>query len=737
MEEGAKKKSFFFGSIRKKLIIAFATIILIACVTGFTMLFLFQQEINKNIGENSVIVADHTMQNIDKSIYQRLEQTEAYAKDLAKEGLLLESNTVFDSMENRVQYIAEKDNEWRTAPEATVTPFMREIIENDLSQEIREEFLLEEFYTKKYGYPVFAEVFLTNKYGANVAQSNKTSDYYQADEEWWQKARENGFFVEYAGLDESAGVLAIEISSRLADDEGNFLGVLKTVLNAREVFRIIDYYAETRRVNGEGKHQTQHIELIEGNGKVVYSTKTDFEESKSKDFLEKIFYGEEDYFFYGSNPEELIAHAHSNGFYEFDGLSWFLTIGHERSEIMQPLQEIINLVLALIAVGICVAFGFSFLFSKNFSKPIKNLQAATGSIEKGDFSARAKIRTGDEIEELGDAFNRAAAALEKMDEEHKQLEHAKTEFLSITSHELRSPMTPMRAQLQMLKEKYFGPLNKKQIDAIEIVLRNTERLDNIIQDFLEISRIEAARLKFRFKKTSLKPHIEGLVSEMNGFLPEKNIKIETKIGELPEIECDPDRILQVLRNLVNNAKKFSPENTAITITAQLKGEFIECSVQDKGIGIKPENQPKIFEPFFQEEQTMYRKYGGTGLGLSICRGIIESQKGEIWLESTPGRGTTFYFTVPLTPVKEIKPIKLLFSKQGGVEKKLEKLFKELLGPMGGPEFNLLQRKGGIEKQKLLNYLELLIKKSIITKEQGKTFKKRVRELMENRGADKK
>ncbi len=348
-----------------------------------------------------------------------------------------------------------------------------------------------------------------------------------------------------------------------------------------------------------------------------------------------------------------------------------LVLLEERSQVPEVQRRTTNILTMVIVLVTFIFGGFiSFFTSRAISKPIEELHQATHQLEKGNFNVRVDIKTGDELADLGDAFNKTTEVLERTDEEHKQIDKAKTEFLSITSHELRSPMTPMKAQLQMLQQEYFGKLNNKQKESVDIVLRNTSRLDSIILDFLEISRIEAARLKFRFIKANLADYIERLVKEMKGFLPEKNIEIITKIGKLPTIEIDPDRVMQVLRNLINNAKKFSKENSKIFVNVELKDNKILFSVKDAGIGIAPENRARVFEPFFQEEQTMYRKYSGTGLGLPICRGIIEAQNGKIWVESQLGKGSIFYFTVPLKPVRETKPIKLLFSPKAEIKKRL-------------------------------------------------------------------
>ena len=391
----------------------------------------------------------------------------------------------------------------------------------------------------------------------------------------------------------------------------------------------------------------------------------------------------------------------------------------EQYEAMGKIRMVIFSILTifsmiLIFIGLYVA--------RKISRPIVELNLAAEKIGKKNFKTRVNIRTGDELEVLGHTFNETARVLDGMDKEHKQLEKAKTEFLSITSHELRSPMTPMQAQLQMLAGEYYGKLNVKQKNSLDIVARNTKRLDSIIVDFLEISRIEAARLKFRFAKGDPAKCVRNIASEMVGLMPEKKIKITTKIGKLPVIEYDSDRLGQVLRNLANNAVKFSKAGDKVSIAASLKGSFILFSVTDQGIGISAEDQIRLFEPFYQAEQTIYREHQGTGLGLAIVRGIVESQNGKVWIESKKDVGTTFYFTLPLKPVRNIRPIKLLFSKKEGIDKKIKNLFSEVLGPMGTQEFAGFEQKKQLNKKSLISYIENLVKKGIVTEENGEVFK---------------
>lgn len=289
-------------------------------------------------------------------------------------------------------------------------------------------------------------------------------------------------------------------------------------------------------------------------------------------------------------------------------------------------------------------------------------------------------------------------------------------------------MTPMKAQLQMLEEGYFGKLSKKQKDSLGIVIRNADRLDNIIVDFLDISRIEAARLKFNFEKTDLTQTIGDTTKFMEGFAKEKNIKFIVNSDKLPIIEVDPDRVSQVLRNLINNAIKFSNENSKIEIAAELKKEYILFSVRDHGCGLTPENQIRIFEPFYQVESASRRRHGGTGLGLAICRGIVESQNGKIWVESKLGKGCKFYFTVPLTPVRENKPIKILFSQKGVIERRIREEFKTILGPLGIGEFNELKSKNALDRNDLFGYIDSLTEQYIIPQERGLDFKNRIERI---------
>ena len=418
------------------------------------------------------------------------------------------------------------------------------------------------------------------------------------------------------------------------------------------------------------------------------------------------------------------------------GIYYFYMISvsslHEESEIfydqMLILQSAAILIIAVIAIDATIA---GILVSRSISKPIVSLHEVTQEIQKGNFKVKTDIHTNDEIEQLGQAINKTTVALSKMDEERRQIDKAKSEFLSITSHELRTPITPMKAQLQMLEGDYFGILTDKQKESVNIILRNVERLNRIIEDFLEVSRIEAARLKFVFRKTNLNETIKDTIHFLEGFAKEKNIRLIVNETTLPIIEVDPDRVSQVLRNLTHNAIKFSKPNTAIEIAAVPRKDHILFSIKDSGVGMSAEDKLRVFEPFYQIEGHLDRTHGGTGLGLAICRGIVESQKGKLWVESEINKGSTFYFTVPLKPVEDIEPIKVLFSSKMEIENKIREEFTEILGPMGVVEFDELKNKHATEKDDILDYITSLQELNILNEANATEFKTNIEKIFGN------
>ncbi|MCD6468246.1 MAG: HAMP domain-containing histidine kinase [Thermoplasmata archaeon] len=303
-----------------------------------------------------------------------------------------------------------------------------------------------------------------------------------------------------------------------------------------------------------------------------------------------------------------------------------------------------NISMIMIATILSTALISRFL-SLHIAEPIDRLINSVKKMEAGKFEP-VSAKTGDDLDILIDAFNSMGREVTKVIKNLKELDEAKTQFLSVTSHELRTPMTPIKAQLQMLLKEHLGGLTDKQKKSLEMIERNTERLDRLLQELLTISRIQSGRLKLIPKKQPLKEVVEETVSFMKPFAGKKNIDIEKEMEEVSEIEFDRDKIIEVIENLISNAVKFTPEGGKIMVSLKRYGNGAMIAVKDNGIGLSEEDCKNVFKPFFQTDEWRSRQVGGAGLGLAICKGIVEAHGGEIRCESKPNKGTTFSFYLP-------------------------------------------------------------------------------------------
>lgn len=239
----------------------------------------------------------------------------------------------------------------------------------------------------------------------------------------------------------------------------------------------------------------------------------------------------------------------------------------------------------------------------------------------------------------------------------QKLDELKSNFLNVTSHELRTPMSSIKGYAQMMSNDTLGKVNEEQQKALEVMLRNINRLDTLIQDILDISRLESGTLKFIPENTDIADLLGDIKETMYSAAKEKNIDLNIELYDtLPNLDIDKERIKQVLMNLINNAVKFSEEKTQITIKGFIKDDDVVIQVKDQGRGIPKDKQEHVFETFYQVDSGMDRKFGGAGLGLAISRGIVIAHGGSIWLESegVPGEGTTFTFTLPRKSVESLE-----------------------------------------------------------------------------------
>ncbi|MEK7871321.1 MAG: HAMP domain-containing sensor histidine kinase, partial [Nitrospirota bacterium] len=346
------------------------------------------------------------------------------------------------------------------------------------------------------------------------------------------------------------------------------------------------------------------------------------------------------------------------------GKSWHSFIRQDPKELYSPLYTMLRdvIIYGVLLIGVIITAGL--IMSERLVQPIKALQEGAEIIGRGNLDHRLTITTNDEIGVLGDKFNemteklkRSYLEIEDSLEKLKEMDKFKSEFISLVSHELRTPLTSIIGFSELLIDRVPGEINMVQEEYIKNVQSSGQQLLEIINNLLDISKLQAGKLELVLSDFD----IGGLISEVEGsvmpLINRKELSFENRIEDgIPMIYADRAKIKQTLLNLISNAIKFTPKGgfVRVDVTGTIVHDrpMLQISVADTGVGIAAEDRTKIFEEFRQVNSTYAREYAGTGLGLSIAKRFVEMHAGFIWVESRPGQGSTFSFRIP---VKTEKP----------------------------------------------------------------------------------
>lgn len=358
-------------------------------------------------------------------------------------------------------------------------------------------------------------------------------------------------------------------------------------------------------------------------------------------------------------------------------------------------------IITIIIIGIN-----SFLILRSIVNPVVEMAKIVPNITKGNFNKVIDIKSKDEIGELASAFNQMTVDLKKykknieehskllerkvkkrtkelnkkveeltrtksamlnmmgdLDETNKQLlevqkelkksfgelkklDKEKDEFISIAAHELKTPMATIHGFSQLLSDEKVEDTETRN-RYLKIMEDETTRLSKMVTEILDLSRIDLGSIKFTIEDVNVIKLLEDVKNEMSQRAEGKGLKFDLKIdSNLPSIKTDKEKLKQILINIIDNAIKYT-EKDGIRVEAFAEDDHVKFSVADTGIGISKEHFPKIFTRFYQVESPLTRKVGGTGLGLSICKELVQKLSGKIWFDSKEGKGSTFYFTLPI------------------------------------------------------------------------------------------
>ncbi|MFH1228833.1 MAG: sensor histidine kinase [Candidatus Aenigmatarchaeota archaeon] len=394
------------------------------------------------------------------------------------------------------------------------------------------------------------------------------------------------------------------------------------------------------------------------------------------------------YWIKGINGNDVISTLVPLGF-----PSWAVIVELPISEAYQPLFQEMTFMASIFLISFVMILVSGSYISKRITEPLIKLRDAAEEIKNGNLDKKIYIKTKDEIGDLSRVFNMMTRELKKSKEnledivkkrtiqldvkikeinnsrlaainmledveetrikldatykELKKLDKLKAEFMNMAAHELKTPLIPIIGYLDMVINGEMGRITKKEKDSLIIAFRSAQRLQRLVADILDISKLETNNMKFYFDDVNMEAVLNNLVDSMKPFANEKKISFKSNISKgLPIVYGDMSRLLEVFENLLSNAIKFTKAGEVV-ISAQADKSIINVTVKDTGPGMSREFlTKKLFGKFQQEDSDERRKYGGTGLGMAISKEIVQKHKGKIWAESVVGKGSTFHVTLP-------------------------------------------------------------------------------------------
>lgn len=662
-----RDSSLYTKMISAFLIISLLAVGVVALVADNTV----TGTLTKEVGTNLHNVANLQALSMSDLLSRKLDSLQRLSlqRTVVVELLLFTENVPYPTDAGKIpSYLQDLDRQWQTLPN-----------DDSLVQRRLANALSSELLKFQKAFSDHLALLVTNEYGEMVAATERPRVYYHATEPWWQAAYHDGKGAIYIGtptVDQQQERSHFDIAIPIYGlNSPKVIGILYATYS-------VTFLSELLASVKLG--QTGHADLLFPDGQLFSPTHNTLQQldPESHRQLQSITTSYTDYVLHGvpsfASLAPVVVRTKDQ---QALNLGWQIVAQQDQSEALAPVtaQRISFLRLAVGIAG--TALLFALLIAAWLTAPITRLTAVAQQITLGESNIQARVEAQDEIGQLAAAFNQMTARLHKLNTEleqrvmdrtaalvrtneqlrlskqaaeeaqeaAQQANQFKSQFLANMSHELRTPLNAINGFTELvLDEQRFGPLGDRRRDRLERVLANGQHLLSLINDILDLSKIEAGQIDLHFEPTQLPPLVKSLMSTALGLTKNKDIELELDCPpELPAVQIDPKRIRQVLLNLLSNAAKFTEHGTINVKVIQLNQAFIQISVRDSGIGIAPEHHHLVFEEFRQVDNGLTRLHQGTGLGLPISKRLVEMHGGNMWLESASGEGSTFSFTIPI------------------------------------------------------------------------------------------
>jgi signal transduction histidine kinase len=477
------------------------------------------------------------------------------------------------------------------------------------------------------------EVAYASNYSGNYISKNPFTDFSGLAQ--FKNVKQSG--SDYAGdVNLTLDGPVMEIAAPVKDQDGHTVAVLSGELNLAGLDKIF---------SGTALGNSGYVYLLDSGGKFLYGSEqgrlfniaesfspADFGRISSAPQLSQLRYKS----FWGGDVVATARAISVSG----DSASWTLVAEWPTQDADQAINTLGNQFIFFLLIVFLLTVILSIFLANRIAKPIGILQTGTERIAGGVFDAPVEIKTNDELEDLGAAFNKMMAGL-------KQLQELKDEFVFIAAHELRTPVAAIKGYLSMVMDGSVGVIDKDAKDFIGKVVEANQRLIQLVNDLLQVARSDAGRLTIKVASIDIAESINSTFDELKPLAVEKSITLAYEPAGDGRAMADAMRLKEVLVNLVGNAIKYSGNGGKVTISHEKKDKNLIMHVADTGFGISKEAQAKLFEKFYRVQTDKTREIMGTGLGLFIVKQIVEKMGGKIWVESEEGKGSVFSFNLLL------------------------------------------------------------------------------------------
>lgn len=504
---------------------------------------------------------------------------------------------------------------------------------------------------------VYHEFFLFDAEGTIIFSTlNRSGN--AANEQYFNEAKEGKLYVSDVSLSEITGSPEILIANPVTEN-----GTITEVLAARVSMENLYGIIEKIDIGKSGE-----VFIVNKDGNLIFHenrSKILLENIKNNFAVKEVTYEKNGISEYDNYKGEKVL----GSFYWLPLYRWGLIVEKNRDEAYSEVLALGRLTVSIVFFAVFCVVLMAVVISRRITEPIKSLEDGALGLVKGDFKP-ITVSSSNEIGRLTNIVNQTAKELLEIrkkletrielvnkdleeknnelivaNEELKKLDSLKSDFISLVSHELKTPLSAIRTSAEFLESE--GPLDPVVLkEMIANIVRNIDRQNQLINDILDLSKIEAGKMEFSFEQVKIHEIAAVSLENIQNLALKKNIVISMDTPEeLSPVLGDREKLIIVLNNLLSNALKFTPNGGRIFLSAKEDHDRVEVRVQDTGIGVEREHQEKIFDKFYQVDSTSRRKIGGSGLGLSISRGIIIAHGGEIQVKSESGKGSTFSFTL--------------------------------------------------------------------------------------------